>query len=906
MSGANSQVLAPEVQAMRREGRDSPNFAAMFAALLEAARLNADKLISELEKQGQPAVVSRATVYDWSKGQHLPADEAAFKAVVRLCLQRARQRGTRPPVADEAGWMSLLQDARRSRGSSTGQRAGVGRENLQGGTKRAAGEWDPVALGVHKAIGGDPLPTFVRRPHDDLLDAALDPGAPGSRVVVLRGGPSTGKSRSAYNAVCAGPLASWRLEYPPIPAELARLLKEGVRPRTVIWLRELRDYADADGGQEALAQLARVLVGNGRIIAVATTWESFWSAYTSDHRGDVGSRNPYLAARALLAGLPKLPSATGVSPGRGGVIDVPEEFTDAELARAQELPDPALGEAIMAAAREHRPRRVIQYLAAVPDLLDRYQGHGADPYARAVITVAMDVARMTGLQRCTPGFLHRAAGGYLPGEHRANAPDDWCDMAIEAATTELRGAVRALTPEPHKQGTGVSSYRLADYLDQHGRKIFADQIPPLALWAAATQSDPAVQKKFGEAATDHGLLKIGAQLLKNATVADAHAGAQLLRMILPLHPDDMRPASWVAKHADLSDPRGVSPLLNVLREAGAGAGLATLIQRDPAAHAEIGDLASAGFLIDSLHQVGAHGQVAALLASDPVSYTNMADSGILFLLMTLRDIGATEQLVPLAERAVASDEMIYPAHTAALLDTLYNVGAEEQIETLIARDPAAHVDISEPLYDVLDLITALHKVGANEQTAVLAKRATAVVDPDDLDSTSSLLTTLHDADADQLIPDRLIKGLAARADITDAHEVAILLESLATIGADAEVSALLARNPAANANLTFPGSVAYLLDTLKTLGANTQAAALLARDPLAHVGQGEAAAALVELLPVLQGQATDTTIAALIERLPAEGIFPAFLRHSERAKDYRFGRHHNGRPAAPWGWDDLE
>jgi hypothetical protein len=62
----------------------------------------------------------------------------------------------------------------------------------------------------------------------------------------------------------------------------------------------------------------------------------------------------------------------------------------------------------------------------------------------------------------------------------------------------------------------------------------------------------------------------------------------------------------------------------------------------------------------------------------------------------------------------------------------------------------------------------------------------------------------------------------------------------------------------------------------------------------------------VELLPVLPGQATHTTIAALIERLPAEGVFPAFLRHSERAKDYRFGRHHNGRPVVPWGWDDLE
>jgi hypothetical protein len=763
-----------------------------------------------------------------------------------------------------------------------------------------------VALGVHKAVGGDPLPAFVRRPHDDLLDAVLDPDAPGSRLVVLRGGPSTGKSRSAYNAVCAGPLASWRLEYPPIPAELARLLEEGVRPRTVVWLRELRDYADADGGQEALARLARVLAGNGRIIAVATTWESFWIAYTGDHRGDAGSRNPYLAARALLAGLPKLASVTGVSPGRGGLIDVPEEFSDGELARARELPDPALCEAIEAAAREHRPRRVIQYLAAVPDLLDHYDGPGADSYARAVITVAMDVARMTGLQRCTPGFLHRAAGGYLPDEHRVSAPDDWCDTAIKAATTELRGAVRALTPEPHRQGVGVASYRLADYLDQHGRKIFVAQIPPPALWAAASQSDPAVQKKFGEAAAGHGLLKIGAQLLKNATVAGAHAGAQLIRIMQPLHPDDTRPAVWVAEHADLTDPISIALLLDALREAGAGAGLATPIQRDPAAHADISDLASVSRLINSLHQAAADEQVAALLARDLVSRADTADSGIFFLFTALRDIGATEQLAPLAERAVADEDMLYPAYTAALLDALHGVEAEEQIKALVARGPAAHVDMSEPLYDVLELITVLHKVGADEQASALAKRAAAAVDPDDLVSVSELLIGLHGASCSQLVPDRLINGLAARADITDPQEMAMLLELLAAVHADGEVSILLARDPAASVGLTSASDVAYLLTVLKEIGADTQAAALLARDPLAHVGQGEAAAALVDLLPVLQGKAADTTIAALIERLPAEGAFTSFLRHTKRAEDYRFGRLHNGRPAVPWGWDDLE
>jgi hypothetical protein len=157
--------------------------------------------------------------------------------------------------------MELLRQARLSREPSRNSGLVAARGERQGSAVRTAGDWDPVALEVHKAIGGNPLPAFVRRPHDDLLDATLDPDARASRLIVLRGGPSTGKSRSAYHAVCKGRLAAWRLEYPPIPAELGRLMEEGVPPRTVIWLKELRDYADAEGGQEVLARLVRFLAG---------------------------------------------------------------------------------------------------------------------------------------------------------------------------------------------------------------------------------------------------------------------------------------------------------------------------------------------------------------------------------------------------------------------------------------------------------------------------------------------------------------------------------------------------------------------------------------------------------------------------------------------------------------------
>ena len=123
---------------------------------------------------------------------------------------------------------------------------------------RLVGRWDPVELGVHQVIGGGPMPAYVRRPHDELLRAVLDPAVPASRLVVVRGGSSTGKTRAAYEAV-AGRLADWQLDYPLDPGALAARLEAGIPARTVLWLGELRQYADADGGAAVLGRLADLL-----------------------------------------------------------------------------------------------------------------------------------------------------------------------------------------------------------------------------------------------------------------------------------------------------------------------------------------------------------------------------------------------------------------------------------------------------------------------------------------------------------------------------------------------------------------------------------------------------------------------------------------------------------------------
>ena len=337
------------------------------------------------------------------------------------------------------------------------------------------------------------------------------------------------------------------------------------------------------------------------------------------------------------------------------------------------------------------------------------------------------------------------------------------------AATELRGAVRALTPEPHRQSTQVASYRLADYLDQHGRKIFAETIPPPEFWAAATHSEPGVQAKFGAAAADRGLLKTGAQLLKNATEAEAHAAVRLLRIMQPLHPADMRAAAWAAARADLTDPGGVALLIDELHEAGAHAQLEELLQRDPAAHADMRDLYGVCSLIEALHQVGAASQVSALLAHDSVANVAGDDYGIMFLLRTLHKVGAMEQLPGLAERAVASDDVTGPCWTAELLMALHDIGADKQIAALLARDPGAHARMTElePSHAIDDLIMMLHRVGADAQATAFAERIIADTDPDDVLAISTLLMTMHEAGMEPLVRDLLRSDPVARVDLTD-------------------------------------------------------------------------------------------------------------------------------------------
>ncbi len=478
-------------------------------------------------------------------------------------------------------------------------------------------QWEPVELGVHQVIGGGPMPSYIRRPHDELLRAVLDPAVSASRLVVVRGGSSTGKTRAAYQAV-ADRLAGWQLDYPLDPGALAARLEAGIPARTVLWLGELRQYADADGGPAVLGLLADLLQGEGRLV-ITTMWPEQWATYTAAARAGPGTANPAGTAGRLLERLPELTGRdpARINPTRGGVIDVPDRFAPADLQAAARADDPLLAKAAAAAASAGDAGQVTQYLAGVPDLLDRSAGPGGNPYGQAVITAAIDAARLGHTNPLPAALIQQAAVGYPTRPQRTTDIASWRDAALAWAAEELRGAVRALEPIPPGSGTGVAGYQVADYLDQHGRRTRKDQLGPSSLWDALVAHAASARDltRLGQAARGRGLYRHAAALWTTAaSLGSADAASELITLLCRVSTGDTtRAVHWAVGHASLDDPWDVAALQRALREAGAGDAVTVLAAR-AAGQASLDAPRDVAALLGELREGGAGDAVTVLAA----------------------------------------------------------------------------------------------------------------------------------------------------------------------------------------------------------------------------------------------------------------------------------------------------
>jgi hypothetical protein len=736
---------------------------------------------------------------------------------------------------------------------------------------------DPFVLEVHRPVQAEDappglpvLPPYVPRDHDQVLGQVVRAAAEGrSGIAVLVGGSSTGKTRACWEALA--PLRDqdppWRLWHPIAPSRPDAALAElpGIGPRTVVWLNEAQFYLDpAALGERVAAGLRELLRDPGRapVLVLATVWPGFWDALTV--RPPEGAPDPHAQARELLA---------------GHDIPVPTAFTSAQLDELGKLGDARLA----LAAATARDGQVIQFLAGAPELLARYRN--APPAAAALICAAMDARRLgmgAGLPRA---FLEAAVPGYLTEAEWDALGEDWLEQALAYAAVPCKGVRGPLTcirprsprsrparPAPRDGDeqplggptgtTGGPVYRLADYLDQHGRQHRKSQIPPAGFWAAAADHVvPADQAALGDAAHARGLYRDAAQLHKNAAGAgnlrafsylSLHAGArpvrwaaayaalddpgavaELLRPV-PLQDPDVQAlatlASRAAAHVPLNDAKGVAKLLQSLGWVSAQA--AALLARDPATRVSLDDPDGVAYLLKSLREADAQDQVTTLLRRDPAARVSLDDpGGVARLLQSLRVADAQDQVTALASRAAAHVLLDDPLGVAELLSELREADAQDQVTALASR-AAAHVPLDNPM-GVAELLRLLRWVGAVRQVAMLADRAVADVSLDDELAMRLLLEYLPGIGADKQGIELLVRE-AAHISLDDTIDVARLLQGLRWMGAKDQVTALADR-AIPHLSLDDPGAVATLLESLREARARDQITALLDRDPAARV-----------------------------------------------------------------------
>lgn len=350
-------------------------------------------------------------------------------------------------------------------------------DSIDRSPSRTVSDLDPFDLGVHHpiVIDGDvaesALPPYAERRHDHQLRELLT-DVTKSLMVVLTGGSSTGKTRTAWEAVTAC-LPDWQLHIPTSLGDLDRLIEQQTdQSQTVVWLDEAQDTLQAD--PTAIPRAFRALLtAPGRVVVLATMWtDPYWQWFTTEPAR--GEPDPWRQLRALL-----------FDSRRVTRIRVPESFTDEPEAldtlRSLAQTDGRLAEAIDTAS----DGKVIQTLSGGTLLVDRYQD-AADTrrHAWAVITAAIDACRLGHDRRLPAGVLEDGAIGYLTEDTDRVGDDDWFTAALRHATQEVRG-VAVFRPARVSGGVGsADSYILDDYVLQHGQQVRKYEPASESLWDA--------------------------------------------------------------------------------------------------------------------------------------------------------------------------------------------------------------------------------------------------------------------------------------------------------------------------------------------------------------------------------------------------------------------------------------
>lgn len=614
--------------------------------------------------------------------------------------------------------------------------------------------WNPHDLEVHRAIGEQhadagaqnlmALPSYVRREHDAVLDdlvAAV--GAGHSRMAVLVGSSSTGKSRACWEAVQPLAAAGWRLWHPIAPTH-AQALQEGlsaVRPCTVLWLNETHNYVGGALGEGVAAALRELLrdVARSPVLVLGTMWEERWREILHDPPS--GEADLHAQRRALL---------DGVS------VRVPDRFGGSALRalRAQAALDVRLAEAL-----ERAPQgQVAQYLGGGPALEERYAT--APALERALLDAAIDACRLGHGPWLPRPLLENAVALYLLEQEAQDAAPVMVTDALDALCRPVRGGRGPLSRVQHSAvgaEVGLEGYRLADYLEQRGRRSRASMAAPAGLWEVLLKhGEPASLLSVSNAADARGFSRLSVALccaaVRGGIAGARSSAAQLLRA----NERWKELALWCQEGAAAGDGEATAHLVSALAYTGRADEALVWCER-AANHGQHDVLNDMGWI---LGQIGRREE--ALCMFERAAAAGCASAGQMVAL-TLESSGRIDEALELY-RARSAQGSVHDALAAARLME-YQGRWEEARDLLLAHNQDAGSDDS-----TLILAALLRQI--SQQSGWL-EQFTKSIDADFALSNAHVMATLY-AWADH--PEEARVWTARAAEAGDASSMASLAQ----------------------------------------------------------------------------------------------------------------------------------
>ena len=653
-------------------------------------------------------------------------DLAGLAGLGRTTVSRALSPGAQGPSADTVGALgrALRLDVAVLLGLLD---TAYGRGPASRTDSRALGRpiplWDPHDLEIHFAVEAPApsygssgsrdrsrpartgrMPAYVRRPHDEHLSIVVEAAVDGhSGMAVLVGSSSTGKTRSCWEAVQPLAALGWRLWHPsdPIRAEAALADLHRVEPRTVVWLNDAQHYLGDKSGERIAAAVHRLLtdVSSSPVLVLGTLWPEYQNDYMALPRH--GEPDPHSQARALLA---------------GRLITLPDRFDHIAINKARALA--GAGDRQLDHALKHTDSgRLTQFLAGAPELLRRYET--ADPPVRALLEVAMDARRLGAGLHLPVSFLEQAVDDYLGDDEYDDLTDNWIDQAFADVTQPVLGRLaplRRTRPRSNQRSSPtetatVPSYRLADYLEQHGRRSRARLCPPESFWQAAHDHLTAESLiNLTEAARNRHRFHWVEQLAQRAADLGNTDAIARLAEIRRANGADKEADRLLQQAADSGSTAALIRLSLIRHTAGHSEQAEALAQRA----ADAGDARGLGQLVEICEANGDRKQAEALA----LRAATAGDTGPLVRLAEVRELaGATQGAERLGQLAAKAGDTTALVRIAAIRET-GGPTARHEAQRLYQR--AGRVGNTSAL---AHLAAEQEKAGRREEAEQLARRA---------------------------------------------------------------------------------------------------------------------------------------------------------------------------------------